>query len=362
MAYSPNTPPIPEPIRIAVIGCGWIGAFHARSLAGHLPGVRLEAVADPAPGAAAALATELGIAKHTTDPVDLFADPEIDGVLIAAPSAFHATLITQAAAAGKHVFSEKPAGLDLAELEGALDAVDRAGVEFQIGFNRRFAADFTEAKNRINAGDIGSVQLMRSLTRDPGTSDGIAHAARIKPNTIFLETLIHDFDTLNWFNEGARVTEVRAMADALVEPSFKDGGLLDTAVVTLRYDNGAIAVAEASFSALYGYDVRGEVFGSAGMATAGHPVQLAAGTFTAAGAQAPTERLNIELFAGAYRAELAHFAQLIAARNGHAEPPTAPTPGAQAARDALEIALACVESMRTGEAVRLVRETAGGAR
>ena len=130
MAYSPDTLPIQEPIRIAVIGCGWIGAFHARSLAGHLPGVLLEAVADPAPGAAAALATELGIAKHTTDPADLFADPDVDGVLIAAPSAFHSALIAQAAAAGKHVFSEKPAGLDLAELEGALDAVDRAGVEF----------------------------------------------------------------------------------------------------------------------------------------------------------------------------------------------------------------------------------------
>ncbi|NKG21618.1 Gfo/Idh/MocA family oxidoreductase [Paeniglutamicibacter terrestris] len=360
MSYSLELPPAKETIRIAVIGCGWIGAFHARTLAGNLPGVRLEALADPAPGAAAALAAELGISKHTTDPADLFADPDIDGVLIAAPSAVHSALIIQAAAAGKHIFCEKPAGHGLEELRAALDAVERAGVEFQIGFNRRFASDFAEAKKRIQAGDLGEVQLMRSLTRDPGVAEGIANAERIKPNTIFTETLIHDFDALNWYNEGARVTEVRAIADALVEPGYREAGLLDTAVVTLRYDNGAIAVAEASFSALYGYDVRGEIFGSAGMTVAGNPVQLHSGSYTAAGALAPTSRVNTELFAQAYRDELAHFARIIAARKGLGEAPTVPTPGAQAAIDALEIALACVESVRTGAPVVLERATMGG--
>lgn len=353
MAYSSTPAPQPPVIRLGVIGCGWMGAFHARSLAGHLPGVRLEAIADPAEGAAAALAAELGIAKHTREPADLFADPDIDGVLIAAPVAFHATLIAQAAAAGKHVFCEKPAGLTLEELDAALIATTEAGVLFQIGFNRRFSADFAEAKARIVSGEVGTPQLLRSLTRDPGTDAGIPNAGRIKPYTIFLETLIHDFDTLNWLNEGSRVTEVRAIADALVAPEFKDAGLLDTAVVTLRYDNGAIAVAEANFNALYGYDVRGEVFGSAGMVMAGSPSQLTTEAFGADGARATTARLNIELFADAYRSELAHFAQLIAARSGRGSAPAESTPGAGAAREALEIALACIESVKTGAPVEL---------
>lgn len=362
MAYSHTTTPAPTRIRLGVIGAGWMGAFHARSLAGHLPGVGLEAIADPAGGAAAELAAELGVPKHTTDPADLFADPEIDGVVIAAPAAFHAPLIAQAAAAGKHVFCEKPAGLTLEDLDAALAATREAGVEFQIGFNRRFSADFADAKARITAGEVGTPQLLRSLTRDPGTAAGIPHAGRIKPYTIFLETLIHDFDTLNWLNEGARVTEVRAIADALVEPAFKDAGLLDTAVVTLRYDNGAMAVAEANFNALYGYDVRGEVFGSAGMVMAGNPRQLTARGYGADGAIATTARLNIELFADAYRAELAHFAQLIAARSGKGAAPAVSTPGARAAREALEIALACIESVKTGAPVVLNPATVGGAR
>lgn len=351
MSYATPAAAAAVPVRLALIGCGWIGAFHARSLSGHLPGVQLAAVADPAPGAAEALATELGVPRYTLDPTDVLADPEIDGVVIASPAAFHAGLVTRAAAAGKHVFCEKPAGVTLEELDAALAAVEAAGVEFQIGFNRRFSADFAEAKAGIARGDIGTPQLMRSLTRDPGTAAGIPNAGRIKPYTIFLETLIHDFDTLNWFNEGARVIEVRAIADALVAPEYKDAGLLDTAVVTLRYDNGAIAVAEANFNAVYGYDVRGEVFGSAGMVMAGTPTQKTVAGFGANGARRVTERLNVELFRDAYRDELAHFAQTVAARQGTGSAPALAGPGARAARDALAVALACIESVQTGAPV-----------
>lgn len=358
MSYSTAAVPAAVPVRLALIGCGWIGAFHARSIAGYLPGVELAAIADPAPGAAEALATELGVLRYTVDVADVLADPEVDGVVIASPAAFHADLVARAAAAGKHVFCEKPAGVTPDELEAALAAVEESGVEFQIGFNRRFSADFAEAKARIARGDIGTPQLLRSLTRDPGTAAGLSNADRIKPYTIFLETLIHDFDTLNWFNEGASVTEVRAMADALVAPEHKNAGLLDTAVVTLRYDNGAIAVAEANFNALYGYDVRGEVFGSAGMVTAGDPVQKSVAGFGPDGRQAGTERLNIELFRDAYRDELGHFAQLVAARQGRAEAPAVDGPGGEAARDALAIALACIESVQTGAPVVLARADA----
>ena len=142
-----------------------------------------------------------------------------------------------------------------------------AGVALQVGFNRRFARDFADMQARIVEGAIGTPQLLRSLTRDPGISADVA--ARVKPWTIFNETLIHDFDTLCWLNPGARVTQVYAQADALIHPQFADNGFLDTAVVQIRFDNGAFAIAEASFQAVYGYDIRGEVFGSGGVLQAG---------------------------------------------------------------------------------------------
>ena len=308
-----------------------------------------------------ALASVLGAGKVTADAADILADPEIDAVIIASPARFHSSLIAQAAAAGKHVFCEKPAGLGLDELDAALAAVEAAGVHFQIGFNRRYAADFQAAKKDLAAGTVGTPQLLRSLTRDPGTGS-IPNAARVPAWTVFLETLIHDFDTLNWFNEGAEPVEVYAIADALVEPGLRDQGFLDTAVVTIRYSNGAIAVAEANFSALYGYDIRGEVFGSKGMVQAGRATETAARRYTADGMSADTPRLNVELFRQAYTDELADFADAVRARRDGRSDDAAPssaayslTPGAADARRALAMALACIESVKAGAPWRSAR-------
>ncbi|MGA7204090.1 MAG: Gfo/Idh/MocA family oxidoreductase [Specibacter sp.] len=353
MAYLQQTPAGESRIvRLGLVGAGWIGAFHAESVARRIPGVMLEAIADPMVENARTLAGRLGVAKVTADPADLFADPAIDGVIIASPVRFHAQLISAAARAGKHVFCEKPAGLTVAELDVALADVERAGVHFQVGFNRRYAQDFLAAKRDIAAGVVGRPQLLRSLTRDPGTGS-IPGAAKTPPWTVFMETLIHDFDTLNWFNEGAEPVEVYAVADALVEPGFKDQGFLDTAVVTIRYDNGAVAVAEANFSALYGYDIRGEVFGSKGMVQAGRSTETAARRFTAEGLSADTPRLNIELFKQAYTDELADFAAGLAGRPGVPGPGT--TPVGVDARRALATALACIESVRTGAPAAVAR-------
>jgi myo-inositol 2-dehydrogenase/D-chiro-inositol 1-dehydrogenase len=327
-----------------------MGAFHARSLALRVPAASLIAIADPALQAAQALAAELGVPHVAPDPADLFADSEIDAVVIAGPARFHAQLSIDAARAGKHVFCEKPGSLDLEELARVEQAVAQADVHWQIGFNRRYAADFLAACREIAAGAVGTPQLLRSLTRDPGTGS-IPNAARVPQWTIFLETLIHDFDALNWFNAGAEPMSVHVVADALVEPSFKDAGFLDTAVVTIRYSNGAIAVAEANFSALYGYDVRGEVFGSAGMVQAGRATETAAVRYGAEGLSAETPRLNIELFADAYTAELADFVEHVRVRrDGEAAPAHGVplTPGLDDARRALAVARACIESAQTG--------------
>lgn len=331
------------PVRIGLVGAGRIGTSHADIIAKRVPQARLIAVADPRPGVAAALAGPLG-ARGVASPEEIVAADDIDAVVIAASSTAHAQLVVAAAEAGKHVFCEKPAGMSLAEIDLGVAATAAAGVAFQVGFNRRFAAEFRAAHDAIVAGRIGTVQLMRSLTRDPGT--GPADPGGVPPWTIFTQTLIHDFDTLNWLNPGARAVDVSATADALVRPDFRDEGLLDTAVVVIRYDNGAIATAEASFAAAYGYDVRGEVFGSGGMVTAGDGSATSMRLFVASGRSAQIAQSDTELMLDAYTAEFTEFADAIQ----HCRPPSV-TGGD--ARAAFAIAQACIESFTTGMRVAL---------
>jgi myo-inositol 2-dehydrogenase/D-chiro-inositol 1-dehydrogenase len=322
-----------SPLSFGLIGAGWIGRFHAETLDARLPDARLAAVADPAPAAA----QRLSAPKSYQDPFELISDPSVQAVAICSPAATHADLVVAAARAGKHVFCEKPMALTLEDADRAIDAARDAGVALQVGFNRRFATDFAAVRTRIGDGEIGTPQLLRSLTRDPGISADVA--ARVKPWTIFNETLIHDFDTLCWLNPGARVTEVYAQADALIHPQYAGQGFLDTSVVQIRFDNGAFAVAEASFQAVYGYDVRGEVFGSDGILQAGRAPEQAG-------------RANVELFHDAYVAQFAHFVECV-------QKGVEPSVTGVDARVALEIALAARQSVESKAPVAL---TAGALR
>lgn len=315
------------PLSFGLIGAGWIGSFHAETLARRLPNTRLAAVADPVPCAAERLCAPASY----RDPLELIADSSVEAVVISSPAPTHADLVVAAAQAGKHVFCEKPMALTLADADRAIEAAQSSGVALQVGFNRRFAQDFADMHDRIADGAIGTPQLLRSLTRDPGISAEVA--ARVKPWTIFNETLIHDFDTLCWLNPGAQVTEVYAQADALIHPQFADQGFLDTSVVQIRFDSGAFAIAEASFSAVYGYDVRGEVFGSNGVLLAGRAPEEAGGA-------------NVELFHDAYIAQLAHFVDSV--RSG-----VEPSVTGADARVALKIALAARQSVETKAPVAL---------
>ncbi|MGI5282112.1 Gfo/Idh/MocA family oxidoreductase [Nonomuraea polychroma] len=332
----------PRPLAVGLVGTGRMGAFHAETLAHRLPGVQLAALADPAPGAAQRLADRLGCPRATTDVDELLDDPRIDAVVIATPARTHADLVEAAARAGKAVYCEKPMATTLDEADRAITAADKAGVPVQVGFNRRYDPGFRAAHDKIAAGAVGTPQLLRSLTRDPKLAD----PARVPPWTVFLETLIHDFDALRYLNPGAAAVEVFAMADALVRPDFKDRGLLDTAVVTIRFDNGAIATAEASFQAVYGYDVRGEVFGSAGMLTMGDLRRTHLTAYGPDGVAAECVTYDQHLFHDAYVAELADFTDCV--RTGRA-----PAVTGEDARAALAIALAAIESVRTGRPVRV---------
>jgi myo-inositol 2-dehydrogenase/D-chiro-inositol 1-dehydrogenase len=331
-----------ELVGVALIGSGRMGSFHGETLARRIPGARLVAVADPAPGAAERLAAALGADAASTDPAEVVADPAVDAVVIAAPARFHADLVVAAAAAGKGVFCEKPMALTLADADRAVAATRAAGVVLQVGFNRRFAPDWAAARALLEDGRLGTPRLLRSVTRDPGGFD----PSRVPPDTIFNETLIHDFDALRFLNPGAEATQVYATADALVEPDWRDRGLLDTAVVVVGFDNGAVGVAEACFEAAYGYDVRGEVLGSGGMATMGDGRRTGMVFSGAAGRSVGLVRSDQELLAEAYVAELTAFVDAVRAGT------LAPV-GGDDARAALAIALAAAESVQTSRPVWL---------
>ncbi len=333
-----------SPVRIALVGAGRIGASHASVIARRVPEATLVAVVDPRDGAAAAIADPLGARAETSVDAVLASD-DVDAVVIAASSVVHAELIGRAAGAGKHVFSEKPAGMTLAEIEGAVAATSKAGVAFQVGFNRRFAAEFALAHDAIVAGRLGAVRQVRSLTRDPGR--GPADPDAVPEWTIFTQTLIHDFDTLNWLNPGARAVDVVATAGSLTAPGHPT--LLDHATVVITYDNGAIATAEASFAAVYGYDVRGEVLGSEGMVTMGEGATTSLRLHDASGRSATTAHSDTELLIDAYTGEFAEFAAAV--REGRA-----PSVTGEDAFRAFAIAQACIESMTTGGRVAVAKE------
>src|SRR5437899_7294033 len=240
-------------VRIGLIGAGRIGRKHAETVS-RLSTAVLAAVAD-ADEAAAAAAAALGSGRETqvsvaTDYRHLLDDPAVDAVVIAAPTNLHATLIAAAAAAGKQIFCEKPIALTLAEADEALAAVARAGVTLQIGFQRRFDPAYERAHAAITAGELGRLFFLRSTTRDPEPPP--EEYLRASPS-IFTDTAIHDLDMLRWL-AGAEVVEVHAMGAALVREAHAQRGLTDTAVLSLRFANGALGVIDNCWQAVYGYD------------------------------------------------------------------------------------------------------------
>ena len=254
---------MPSKVTVGLIGAGRIGRLHAQHLALRVPQADLLVVSDIVPEAAQRCAADFDVPTATADHRHIMDNPDIEAVVICSSTDTHARMIEEAAAAGKHIFCEKPIDFDLARIDRALAAVESAGVKLQIGFNRRFDPNFKRVRDLVAQGAIGEVHILRITSRDPAPPP--IEYVKVSGG-IFLDMTIHDFDMARYL-VGSEVEEIYAAGGVMVDPAIGQAGDIDTAVVTLRFENGAIGIIDNSRQAVYGYDQRAEVFGSAGCAS-----------------------------------------------------------------------------------------------
>ncbi len=324
-------------LSIAVIGAGRIGRIHARNIAEHAA-ARLAGVADVDTAAAKALAEACGAPSISVD--EAFAT---DAVLIASPTPTHADYIERATAAGRAIFCEKPIDLAVDRVRACLAAVGKSGVPLMIGFNRRFDGHFATLKRRMDGGEIGELELLTIISRDPAPPPPAYVATS---GGLFRDMMIHDLDMAR-FMLGEEPLTVYAAASCLVDPSIAAAGDVDTAVVTLRTASGKLCQISNSRRAAYGYDQRIEAHGSKGLLRAGNVTATTVELATAAGfLSEPVLPFFLERYAAAYRAELDAF--IIAVTSG-----IAPRPDGADGLKALLLADAATRSAQTGQAVQL---------
>ncbi len=250
----------PRKLRIGVIGAGRIGRVHAETVAYTLPEAELVSITDIDRGAAEAVAARCGIPTVARSSREILAGENVDAVLICSSTDTHADLITEAAQAGKHIFCEKPIAHDLEKIDAALDAVSRARVKLQIGFNRRFDANFARVRRAVETGEIGSPRLLHIISRDPAPPP----ISYVKVSGgMFLDMTIHDFDMAR-FLIGHEVEEIYVSGGVMVDPEIGRAGDLDTAMIVMRFSNGVIGTIDNCRQAAYGYDQRVEILGSRG--------------------------------------------------------------------------------------------------
>jgi len=327
-------------IKVAQLGAGRMGAIHARNAAAN-PRLNLVALVDPRPEVAGPLAAELGARLASFD--EVLADPEIEGVIVASSTDAHLENALSALRAGKKVFCEKPLDLNLAALLAASDELEQAEGKLFVAFNRRFDPHYQALKARIDSGAIGTLESLHIFNHDPATPPP---AFIPTSGGLFKDFTIHDFDLAPWLM-GETPVEVFAWASCLIDPEIGRLGDVDTAKVILKTATGRLCMISNSRRSGYGYDQRIEAFGSKGAARVDNVTNSAVSVWGEAGAQADRFPFAfIDRYAGAYAAEMDHFADILA---GKAQPET----GFAASVASLALAEAAARSAATGAPVKL---------
>jgi myo-inositol 2-dehydrogenase/D-chiro-inositol 1-dehydrogenase len=311
---------------VGVLGAGRIGRLHAEAITRDVPEARVVAIADPCIGRARAAADACGVQSASADPSSVLGDRDVQAVLVCSSTDTHAAFLEQAAAAGKHVFCEKPLDLEPLRIENALAAVARAGVLLQVGFNRRFDAGFRRLAQGVRDGEIGTPEIVRITSRDPQPPP--LEYVRVSGG-LFLDMTIHDFDLARYL-AGDEIVEVFAAGAALVDPGIGAAGDVDTAVVQLRFARGALGCIDNSRRAVYGYDQRAEVHGSRGCLVAANTAPTMVQRWDGAGRTAERPHFFfLERYRDAYVDELRTFVDCVLHDR---EPPVTGRDGLQATR------------------------------
>jgi myo-inositol 2-dehydrogenase/D-chiro-inositol 1-dehydrogenase len=328
-------------VGFAVLGCGRIGRMHARNLAAH-PRAELVAVYDVANAAAEEVGTALG-ARVASSVDEALACPRVRAVLVASSTDTHVDLLTRSVKAGKAVLCEKPIDLDIAKVDACWAEIGGLAPVVMVGFNRRFDPSFRALRDRVQAGEIGKVEQIVITSRDPGPPP----VSYIKVSGgLFRDMTIHDLDMARYL--AGDIVEVQAMGANLVDPSIRDAGDIDAAMVVMRAASGAMVHVNNSRRCAYGYDQRVEAFGERGMLQAGNRRATTVEAWGAEHTGAKDVVLNffIERYAEAYVAEIDHFVDCV-------EKGAKPLAGFEEGREALRLADAALESLKTGRAVSL---------
>ena len=250
-------------IRFGVIGAGRIGKIHAENLATRIKGTEVLVLSDIDEKENAKVAEQLNIPNTTTSYDEVLQRSDIDAIAVCSPTNTHFDIIMKAADAGKHIFCEKPIDLSIDKIKQIESKIDHTGVTFMVGFNRRFDANFAKIRELVTSGSVGEPHFLKINSRDPGPPP---EEYIRSSGGLFVDMTIHDFDMARFLID-SEIVEVYAQGRVLVDPVFEKVGDIDTAVVMLNYENGALAVIDNSRKAVYGYDQRVEVFGTKGLAT-----------------------------------------------------------------------------------------------
>lgn len=328
--------------RVALIGCGRIGLVHARTLAAMRDLCDFAIVVDNFEESARNLASALDVPRWSVDAEDAVSSPDVDAVIIASPTETHAPNILQAAMHGKDIFTEKPIALDIETTEQVLKAVAKAGVRFQVGFQRRFDSGYMVAKAAIMAGELGAIEMIRDAMRDPEPPP-VDYIAR--SGGMYRDMTIHNFDSVRWLM-GENPVTLYAAASALTSDDIRNANDVDTSVVTLRFPSGALATIENSRRTGFGYDVRTEIFGELGALMVGNSRETPVRRYTASGVQEDHQYFFLNRFRNAYRQELISFIEAIL---NDSDPLVSGADG----RAALQLAYAAEQSLRDGKPVSL---------
>ncbi len=327
-------------VTLSQFGAGRIGKIHAGNVA-RSSRARLKYVVDVDEAAAQALAQAHGAV--VADAETVFADADVDAVIVASSTDTHAPLVEAACKAGKAVFCEKPVDLDSARVKEVVRAVEKAGVLFFVAFNRRFDPNFAALHKALRGGRIGKVEQVIITSRDPGPPP----ASYIKVSGgLFRDMMIHDLDMARWLL-AEEPTEVFAVGSCLVDPAIGKLGDVDTAAVTLTTASGAICQITNSRRAVYGYDQRIEVFGAGGMLRAGNRTDTTVEVSDGTGVITDKPMFFfLERYADAYRIELEHFLDCL-------ERKAAPLAGVEDGLRSLLLADAAAQSVKSGRPVKV---------